>query len=912
MAARIIGFIGLYQPIDPDTDRFRKNPRGALCLDVASCGIAQLIYYCIGHSMSTAFQNDFELLTGYQPFPWQKNLYDEWFGQCRFPERCRIPTGLGKTNVIAVWLLALKNDPDRIPRRLVYVVNRRTVVDQTTAEVERLRENVNRLNDWRFDRLAVSTLRGQFADNRNWSRDPSKPAIICGTVDMIGSRLLFSGYGVGYKARPLHAGFLGQDVLLVHDEAHLEPAFQELICEIQEEQSRCKEFGRFHIMELTATSRIVNGDRRYIEEEAGLTDEDHKHPMVMQRIEAKKQLKLSEAADDKAAVKVIIDIAKQHKDNKATVLVYVQSPESVKTIEQELEKTGCEVLTLTGTMRGKERDELVNSHSFKKFKKNRSVDETIYLACTSAGEVGIDISADHLVCDLSTFDSMTQRLGRVNRYGDPTDHVALVDVVYPSSFGKIDKKTGELIADKINQRRQHTLELIKQLSELDENLYDASLLALRKLDINACSAAFSPEPDMLPTSDILFDAWSMTSIRGRMPGRPPVEPYLHGIKEWEPYRTSIAWRKEVELITVGMIESHRSKSYLQDLLDDYPLLPRELLSDTSERVFIELFKLAEHADDECRYWLIDDHGDVTVDRIRSILDTEKKAAISRFANGTILLPPSIGGLSKKGLFDGTAESADDVADNLEGNGQRRVRRLSNEVIDQKTLKGMRLIRSIVLNDSDVGVPSDDPLMWLWYETAAEGGRTAPKPVLWETHTQDVKRPPEDILKALSISGPLGDAILCAADFHDHGKQRERFQTTLGNHDYPNRVLAKSGGKGLNLSDKYRHEFGSLLDVSKDTGFKKLDPEFQDLALHLIASHHGRARPGFKEEEAFDDHYSALTTDDMVWEVPRRFFRLQRRFGRWGLAYLESLLRSADWAASANPSVYAEQANEVEK
>ena len=84
--------------------------------------------------------------------------------------------------------------------------------------------------------MAISTLRGQFADNREWSADPSRPAVIVGTVDMIGSRLLFGGYGIGFKTRPLHAGFLGIDALLVHDEAHLEPAFQQLIEAIGDEQ----------------------------------------------------------------------------------------------------------------------------------------------------------------------------------------------------------------------------------------------------------------------------------------------------------------------------------------------------------------------------------------------------------------------------------------------------------------------------------------------------------------------------------------------------------------------------------------------------------------------------------------------------------------------------------------------------
>ncbi len=159
-----------------------------------------------------------------------------------------------------------------VPRRLVYVVNRRTVVDQATEEAKRLRERLgadgrssvlsqlaNALTGLAAPPasapLAISTLRGQFADNREWPSDPARPAVIVGTADMIGSRLLFSGYGIGFKSKPLHAGFLGQDVLLVHDEAHLEPAFQTLIEAIRDEQRRCREFQQFRIMALSATSR---------------------------------------------------------------------------------------------------------------------------------------------------------------------------------------------------------------------------------------------------------------------------------------------------------------------------------------------------------------------------------------------------------------------------------------------------------------------------------------------------------------------------------------------------------------------------------------------------------------------------------------------------------------------------------
>ena len=183
----------------------------------------------------TTFKTRFKVLTGHEPFPWQIELFEKRFANGEFPHSCNLPTGLGKTLIVAIWLIALMDQPGKIPRRLVYVVNRRTVVDQTTEEVEKLCENLSKLENVpkHARQVTISTLRGQYADNHEWSADPSRPAVICGTVDMIGSRLLFSGYGVGFKAKPLHAGFLGQDVLVVHDEAHLEPAFQDLLTAIK-------------------------------------------------------------------------------------------------------------------------------------------------------------------------------------------------------------------------------------------------------------------------------------------------------------------------------------------------------------------------------------------------------------------------------------------------------------------------------------------------------------------------------------------------------------------------------------------------------------------------------------------------------------------------------------------------------
>ena len=100
-----------------------------------------------------------------------------------------------------------------------------------------------------------------------------------------------------------------------------------------------------------------------------------------------------------------------------------------------------------------------------------------------------------------------------------------------------------------------------------------------------------------------------------------------------------------------------------------------------------------------------------------------------------------------------------------------------------------------------------------------------------------------------------------------------------------------------LLNHYRHEIGSLIDVSSDTEFIQLAPEMQDLVLHLIAAHHGRARPHFTADEAFDPKHPEEKASMITREAPRRFARLQQKYGRWGLAYLESLVRAVDALAS---------------
>jgi CRISPR-associated endonuclease/helicase Cas3 len=208
----------------------------------------------------------YEALTGYPPFRWQRRLWSELVAG-NLPDGIDIPTGLGKTAIIPIWLLAIAAQSPQLmlPRRLIYVVNRRTVVDQATDVAQRIRERLpaipqinQKLGELSVDPvnpLAISTLRGEYQDNKEWQTDPARPAIIIGTVDMIGSKLMFAGYQSSQRMRPFLAGLIGQDVLLIHDEAHLTPAFGHLIKQIMQTQRKQGNPRPLRMIELSATRR---------------------------------------------------------------------------------------------------------------------------------------------------------------------------------------------------------------------------------------------------------------------------------------------------------------------------------------------------------------------------------------------------------------------------------------------------------------------------------------------------------------------------------------------------------------------------------------------------------------------------------------------------------------------------------
>ena len=411
--------------------------------------------------------------------------------------------------------------------------------------------------------LPVSTLRGGFADNRDWLDDPTKPAIIVGTVDMVGSRLLFEGYGVSRRMRPYHAGLLAVDALVLLDEAHLCPAFEALLRRMEVERdgilgSRGETMNTppFHLMSLSATGRET-GDAMGVgifRLEAQDKDED----IVRRRLSARKRLRVIELEDAKGLPQKLATRAVElgAAAVPARVLVYCHSRTDAVTVKglidkalRQRQRSGKEATAwaselLVGERRVRERENLegwLGNQGFLGATEDPPPVPTILVA-TAAGEVGVDLNAEHMVSDLVAYERMGQRLGRVNRRGGE-NRSAIVDVFAVVPDAKRSGKKSEVDSGVVQARQRALL----QLPLGEDGRHDASpeaLMLLRHSHRSVVDAAMTPAPLYPELTRPLLDAWSLTSLDVHE-GRPEVGPWLRGWEEDEEPQTTVVWRKHL-------------------------------------------------------------------------------------------------------------------------------------------------------------------------------------------------------------------------------------------------------------------------------------------------------------------------------------------------------------------------------
>lgn len=878
-----------------------------------------------------SFGEWFKALTGHPPFRWQTRLFGR-LTATDLPAMLDLPTGLGKTSILAVWLLARACNP-RLPRRLVYVVDRRAVVDQATAEAEQLREALAAVPDLAErlglkDRpLPVSTLRGQHADNRDWLADPTLPAIVVGTLDMIGSRLLFEGYGVSRGMRPYQAGLLGADTWLVLDEAHLCPPFEALLRAVPAVGSAGRAEGGpippFHLLSLSATGRDGNGTA------FRLIPDDEDDAIVQSRLKAEKRLAIQEesAKDAAALVAALVGHALEYAGENRRVVIFCDRREDAKKVGVALGKRQIELLT--GARRVYEREELAQRLKDWGFLagSDKTREAPVFLVATSAGEVGIDLDADHLVCDWVAFERMVQRLGRVNRRGEGAARIAVIGA--PASNKEKPADTAARLA-----RLRAPFDALPDLGEGCRDASPGAFLALRQRAATdpalreAIQAASTPPPLHPELTRAVADAWSMTSLP-RHAGRPDIQPWLRGWIEDDKPQTLAVWREHLP----------PDPADIEAFFEAAPVHLSETLEASTGEVLDTLIKRAKalakaaasskSADSpdakpplrpaDVALLLLDRNGQpkpwgrggaerlvLTVGELANLAGKDKEAVSAALVGAHAVIRRGLGGLNGHGLLDeGAADPPETTLDHgwpeerlREGVGYR-VRLDKGEPTESA---GWRVSHRFQRagGESDEANEDDTPdiliEVYRGTKTPRQGDfAVSREPQRLDKHHAWAGEEADKLARALELPDDYRSMFVAAAEAHDLGKDRALWQDAMNAPKDGHRPYAKTrGGGDPRRLCGYRHEFGSLGDVENFPPVQGLPDELKDLALHLIASHHGHARPVIAP---IDPHAPPSRLAARAEAAALRFARLQRRWGPWGLAWWEAVFRAADWRAS---------------
>ena len=355
----------------------------------------------------------FKQATDYDPYPYQVRLATD----ATLPALLRAPTGAGKTEAVGLaWLWRLRESPQATPRRMVYCLPMRTLVEQTRERFERWLKNLVLK-----DSVCVAVLMGGEADDE-WRLCPERPAVLIGTQDMLISRALNRGYGMSSFQWPTEFGLLNSDCLWVLDEVQLMANGLPTSTQMAAFRRDLKTYGLHHTIWMSATVepdwlRTVDFPGPRPEEVFDLIRERVNSPELERRNTATKtlqKLKLAKEPKSKSEpydTREVAELVAHHHHPGTRTLVVVNTVQRAQSIYDELKKRQVEadVRLVHSRFRPHER-EGINKVILEERGENGQI-----IVATQAIEAGVDISARTLFTDLAPWASLVQRFGRCNR-----------------------------------------------------------------------------------------------------------------------------------------------------------------------------------------------------------------------------------------------------------------------------------------------------------------------------------------------------------------------------------------------------------------------------------------------------------------------------------------------------------------
>ncbi|MCL6636903.1 MAG: CRISPR-associated helicase Cas3' [Alicyclobacillus sp.] len=382
----------------------------------------------------TDFSTFFQRATGHPPYPYQQRLAlaDDW------PLLLRVPTGLGKTAAVSLawlWRRRFANPvvQRQTPRRFVYCLPQRTLVQQTAEAITRWLHQLGLAAD-----IPVHVLMGgQLA--QAWDTAPERCQVLVGTQDQLLSRSLNRGYGMSRYRWPMHFALLNNDALWVIDEPQLLGDALATTTQLQALRESLGTFGPVHTVWMSATLqpawlatvdfRTQVANARVFE----LTAEDAaaaRPLLTAAKPVAPAPLRLTADNADNGYARALADWVRQQHQPGTVTLVVLNRVARAQAVYQELyqrppagpDGQPSPVLLVHSRFRPGDRRHLNQALS-------ECNGQDAVVVATQAVEAGVDLSAATLLCELAPWSAMVQRMGRCNRFGESrTARIAWVDI----------------------------------------------------------------------------------------------------------------------------------------------------------------------------------------------------------------------------------------------------------------------------------------------------------------------------------------------------------------------------------------------------------------------------------------------------------------------------------------------------
>jgi CRISPR-associated endonuclease/helicase Cas3 len=900
----------------------------------------------------------------FKPFEYQRRLAEEKFDGHSWPDLLNVPTGMGKTAaVVLAWLWkrgwrvgerAAETDP-ATPRRLVYCLPMRVLVEQTYQNVRGWLENLGILDQPGQGKVSVHLLMGGSDDatQASWAEYPEEDMVLIGTQDMLLSAALNRAYATYPSQWPVHFGLLNVDTFWVMDEVQLMGPGRTTSVQLQhffERLGTCpRNNGEIPLHRRTLwmsatvgqTSSPIPGWMTTPEiKQANRTFAPYSPPrgqLNNTRLDAPKSLenKLVWTYESDDLHERIINEACQS-DNRL-VLIFVNTVRRARALHQKLEQkiksSPCasgkspELILIHSRFRKTDRDALTK-------KLDQSSGRRIVVS-TQVLEAGVDLDADVLFTEIAPWASLIQRFGRLNRHGvKPTQREVNDGQKQPALaivFGVPAKPANvreDTAGKKSKRKKGQNIE-----SEYDSAPYDVEAIskACGFIDeiINEHNASVSPAalqqvPAPLKLEGPVLREFTLTGdlfptdadLSG---GHTDVAPYLRALDR--DVDCHVLWRD---------LPDGKNQDALPP--DEQPPIHRDELCPVP---FFE----AQNAFNGKRVWIL-----------AYSLEGRRRAATWREtwtseikAGDTVMVPLGYGCYSDESGWLGKDGSTNQpkrwISVGQDGN--------------RGTARGWKDSQGnfIVIDhhvDPERGFGGDPRSTWKRRQR------------IWMTladHLTKARREARGLVNsaALSLAGTAADAVIEADLWHDLGKALERqhgdksvrvFQEMLrrqgvedGTHPQESELYAKSkpkpgggrsGGGTANQDDedRFRHEVASALAyLMHAASSNSSDTLTTSLTAYLILAHHGKVRcmPAPWDEERSNDWNGVRPGDRIVpFQIPQtslqwtsqgaldlswflsapgrpgwqgRVALLLEHYGPFYLAYLEALVRVADWRAS---------------